>query len=153
MLSGCSRLMWVRSPVMWAGQLGYSQPMWSRIKRCYSAERFMFSGRYRHGGIPAWLHIYRYPRSVRRRAQAEIVLRHAVNSARSGRCARNPFFAAVAVSCRKRKPVTMDCEPAASIASRLANNVSPPRRSVAVNLSWELRLLRAGAVWIASRYT
>jgi hypothetical protein len=40
----------------------------------------------------AWLHIYRYPRSVRRRAQAEIMLRHAVNSARSGRCARNPLL-------------------------------------------------------------
>ena len=48
MLSGCSQSIRAHSHAMWAGEAGYSQPMWARIDRCYRAGAFRFSGRYKY---------------------------------------------------------------------------------------------------------
>jgi hypothetical protein len=57
----------------------------------------------------------------------------------------------VYVSCRECEPAAMDCAPAPSIASSVAENVNPMWRPIAVNLSPTAHPLCARHISIASR--
>jgi hypothetical protein len=57
------------------------------------------------------------------------------------------------VSCRKREPAAVDCAPAVSIASSVADNVSRTPPLDAANVSRKALQLRARAASIVSHYS